>query len=476
MTEKRPPIVVIMGHVDHGKTTLLDYIRKTNVVTREAGGITQSIGAYEIEHGGKKVTFIDTPGHEAFSKMRAHGALAADLAILVVGADDGVKPQTKEALKFIKEAKIPFIVAINKIDKQNADIEKAKQDLAQNEIFLEGYGGNVSWQAISAKTGEGINELLDLVILATELENLTYTKNQEGAGFILSSRRDSKRGVLAVGVLKNGALGINQLIATETAKGKIKILEDFAGKNVKHLEPSAPALILGFENLPQIGEEFLSGPNALKIHKTKNEIKDLKINKGDEKENQNTINLILKTYEVGSLAALKNIIAKIGLELPLKIVQASVGDIYENDIKFAISTNSIIIGFKVKIDKAASNLSKAQKITIMNSEIIYELEKELKEYGEKLTLKEARAMEILAVFGEAKGIERVVGGRVLIGPIKNQETFEVWRGQKRIGEGKILNLQSQRKDVAEAETDTEAGLLVESQESIKVKDRLVFAN
>ncbi len=500
---KRPPIVVIMGHVDHGKTTLLDYIRKTNVVAREAGGITQAIGAYEIIHtphesrngaeltrtdaeknrresaphlreSASKITFIDTPGHEAFSKMRAKGALAADLAVLVVGADDGVQPQTKEALRFIKEAKIPFVVAINKIDKQNADIEKAKQDLAQNEVFLEGYGGNVSWQAVSAKTGEGVNELLDLVILATELENLTYEKNGEGAGFILSSRRDAKRGVLAVGIVKNGLLETNQLIATASAKGKIKILEDFTGKNVKHLEPSAPALILGFETLPQIGEEFLSGPDALKIYKTEKETKTAPKSAGEETENQTTINLILKTGETGSLAALKNTIAKLGAALPIKIVQSSVGDIYENDVKLAASTDAIVIGFKVKTDKAAFNLAKAQKIIIMNSEIIYALEKELKEYGEKLTLKEARALEILAVFGEAKGKERVVGGRVLFGPIKNQEAFEIWRGQKLIGSGKILNLQSQKKDMAQVEAGVEAGLLAESADPIKIGDKLLF--
>jgi len=213
---RRPPIIAVMGHVDHGKTTLLDYIRKTSLASHEAGGITQAIGAYEINHGGKRITFIDTPGHEAFANMRTHGANIADLAILVIAADDGVKPQTKEALETILKSKTPFIVAINKIDKNNADIEKTKKDLLQIGVFLEGYGGNVSYHLISAKTGEGVNELLDLILLATELENLEID-NKTVSGVVITSRMDSRRGIVSGLILKNGTLKLGQHIATASA-------------------------------------------------------------------------------------------------------------------------------------------------------------------------------------------------------------------------------------------------------------------
>ena len=208
----RSPIVVVMGHVDHGKTSLLDFIRKTNIIAKEAGGITQSIGAYEIKHPSagsgqaKKITFIDTPGHEAFSKMRGRGAKVADLAILVVAAEDGVKPQTKESIEIIKETKTPFVVAINKIDKPNADIEKTKNDLMVNGVLLEGYGGNISWQAISAKTGQGINELLDLILLAAEMENLAYNPDENASGIIIEAKADSRSGIIVSAIVKNGVL------------------------------------------------------------------------------------------------------------------------------------------------------------------------------------------------------------------------------------------------------------------------------
>ncbi len=255
----RPPIVAVMGHIDHGKTTLLDHIRQTNVAGKEAGGITQSIGAYEISHKGKKITFIDTPGHEAFSKMRERGAQAADLAILVVAADDGVKPQTKEALKAIRQANISFVVAINKIDKNNADIDRVKSDLRDNEVFLEGDGGDISWQAISAKKGEGVEELLDLILLVAEVADLKYDPAATPTGVILTARMDSRRGLTVSAVLRDGTLERNQKIITATAGGRIKILENFLGENSPTLTPSAPVLIMGFEQLQQIGEIFFDG-------------------------------------------------------------------------------------------------------------------------------------------------------------------------------------------------------------------------
>jgi len=316
----RPPIVVVMGHVDHGKTTLLDNIKKTNIAAREAGGITQSIGAYEITHNPstgsgqiKKITFIDTPGHEAFSKMRTRGAKIADLAILIVAADDSVQPQTKESIKILEETKTPFIVAINKIDKPGADVEKVKNDLMQNNVFLEGAGGNISWQKISAKNGEGVNELLDLILLAAEMESFTYNPSVNASGIILEAKMDNRRGITATGIVKNGILEYGDEIATSSACGKIKLLEDFKGESIKKIEPSSPVLILGFNTLPEIGEEFISG-NIEPMLMEKKEIiakPSAEIIKNDRRP---FLNLIIKSDGSGSLEALLEIIKSLKQE------------------------------------------------------------------------------------------------------------------------------------------------------------------
>lgn len=494
-TRMRPPIVVVMGHVDHGKTALLDYIRKTNVVGKEAGGITQSIGAYEIEHGGKKVTFIDTPGHEAFSKMRGHGARVADLAILVVAADEGVKPQTEDALKYILKEKITFVVAINKIDKPNANIEKVKQELGKKGVLLEGFGGNVSWQAVSAKTGEGVNDLLDLILLAAELENLTYNPESPASGIVLTGHLDSRRGLVAGVIVTNGKLQRSQPLFTESAKGKVKILEDFQGNQIALLEPSAPAMILGFETLPEIGEEFFTDPSQIRKEPrvsgtAPKATVDKEVSSDEVAGEGKKINVILKADEAGSLDALEHIIQKLTNQVSITIIDKGIGAISENNIKHAATTGAIIVGFKVKEDKAAINMAKIQNVTIMTSAIIYELEKQLEEYIQEETSEKGRIVEILALFGkreESKSLDgasldtsrdrrgkQTVGGKVLQGPIKNQEPFTVLRDEKEIGSGKIINLQSGKKNVTQIESEQEAGFLVERGVVIQVGDKLVF--
>ena len=456
----RPPVVVVMGHIDHGKTTLLDYIRKANVAAQEAGGITQSIGAYEVEHSGKKITFIDTPGHEAFSKMRAHGSQAADLAILVVAADEGVKPQTKEALSHIQAAKLPFLVALNKIDKPNVNLDKVKNELTAAGILLEGYGGNVSWQAISAKTGQGVPELLDLILLAAEMENLKYDFEQPGQGIIIEARIDNRRGIVVSAIVKDGILKSGENISTATVSGKIKSLENFLGKKVKSLEPSAPALILGFDDLPKIGEEFFSGEG--KFIKSQAPAIPAMIAKKDI----NGISLILKAENAGELEALSETIKNSSSEKKLEILSQGVGKINENDLKLAIDSQAVIIGFRVKLDRAAENLSRIYPVKIFTSEIIYKLLEELENYlttasGSNIS----GELEVLAVFGKPEKNRQIIGGRVLRGIIKNKQTF---------AQGRILNLQHQHKDVAEAGAGQEIGLLVESDVIIKVGDILKF--
>ena len=464
----RPPIVVVMGHIDHGKTTLLSYIRKTKM-PKEPGEITQSIGAYEIEHSGRKITFIDTPGHEAFSKMRQRGAKVADLGILVVAADEGVKPQTREAIEILQESKTLFVVAINKIDKTNADIEKVKMDLTQAGVLLEGFGGNISWQAISAKTGEGIGELLDLILLAADLEGLTYDPTAKASGVIIESRMDSRRGLAVAVIVKDGILRVGDEIATSSAIGKIKILENFLGERVKELSPSSPALIVGFENLPQIGEEFFSGKVELaEIKPVNREIREISAQIGEDSR----INFILKADVSGSLEALSEIVKTIP---NVKIIRQSVGDINDGDVKSALNTNAIIIGFKTRVNKAAENLAKAQDIKIITSEIIYELIKKLEEEIENLKEPEINGqLEILAVFDKRAGKRQVIGGRVISGSFKNNLIVKIQRQEQVLSQGKILNLQREKQDVSQVNEGKECGILLEADILVNVGDKLIY--
>lgn len=487
MAEQRSPVVAILGHVDHGKTTLLDYIRKANVAAREAGGITQSVGAYEIAHGGKKITFLDTPGHEAFSSMRGHGARVADLCILVVAADDGVKPQTKEALAAIEAAKTPYLIAINKIDKPSANVEKVKQELAVAGVLLEGYGGSVTWHAISAKTGEGVAELLDLALLATDLQSLTWDRSAPASGVVIASRLDPRRGTLASVVVKNGVLKQGSLIATTTAKGKVKMLEDFAGKAAKELAPSVPALIGGFENPPQVGEEFVAGDEKAIAevygkteHRSAVEDENLPPAEGSShpasEQAEADALLILKADEFGSLAALEAVVAKVCREVPCRVVAASIGNIYEGDVKLAESTGAAILGFRVKSDRAAENLAEGKKVTLETAPVIYDLEKFIRERFGAAEKKETAALETLAVFGKGKGEEQIVGGRVTEGTLKNRMLFTVLRGGRKVGKGQVVNLQSKKKNIAEAGVGMEVGLLVECSAVVEKGDVLQFNN
>lgn len=476
----RPPIVVVMGHVDHGKTSLLDYIRKTNVAGREAGGITQSIGAYEITHNGKKITFIDTPGHEAFSKMRTRGAKIADLAILIVAADDSVQPQTKESIQILTETKTPFVVAMNKVDKPTADVEKVKNDLMQVGVFLEGAGGNVSWQKISAKAGTGVDELLDLILLAAELENLTYNPETSANGIIFEAKMDSQRGITATGIVKNGTLKYGDEIATMSACGKIKLLENFKGEQTKKLEPSSPVLILGFGELPQIGEEFISGniePMQIlkdaQLPEIKKPAEVLALN-GKPK-----LNIIVKADMSGSLEALVEIIKTINQgEVKIGILSSGVGEITDSDVKSASANGALIIGFNNKATKAAENLARAQEVKIISSKIIYELiqsiEKEMKEIENPAPLAEA---EVLALFSQ-NDKKQLIGAKIIKGTIKNNISIKIVRQTEGVdqvvGSGKILSLKSFKQEVNQLISPNEGGIIVESAAIIAIGDKIIY--
>ncbi|MBI2514613.1 GTP-binding protein [Candidatus Wolfebacteria bacterium] len=498
----RPPIVVVLGHVDHGKSTLIDFIRKTNVAGKEAGGITQSVGAYEIWHlpqndaeanaegrgkiprhsasgprssaspEGRKITFIDTPGHEAFSKMRARGAKVADLAILVVAADDGVKPQTKEVIGVLKESNTPYVVAINKIDKNNADVEKVKQELMQAGVLLEGFGGNISWQGISAKNGEGVNELLDLILLTAEMEGLTYDSEAPASGIIIESTMDSRRGLAVMAIVKNGVLRAGDFIKTDSASGKIKILENFLGERVEELSPSSPALMLGFESLPQTGEEFTAASTFSQASKKEiGEVSDqIRIDSRVEK-NSRGVNLILKADVTGSLEVLSQIIKTMP---DFQIVSEGIGDITDGDVKSAQGTSAVIVGFKTKVAKAGENLAKAQGIEIITSGVIYEL---LKLLEEKLqSVKEPAPQGELLVLKtfSARGRKQVLGGRVESGFIKKNTQVKIFREESVLGQGKIINLQKDKNDTSQVAEASEAGILIESEVVVAAGDRLIY--
>ena len=485
-TKPRPPIVVVMGHVDHGKTTLLDYIRKANIAAREAGGITQAVGAYEIEHGGRKITFIDTPGHEAFTAMRSRGALAADLAILVVAADDGVKPQTKEAIKILEETKTPFIVALNKIDKVAAgNLEKVKGDLAAAGVLLEGRGGTVSYHGVSAKTGEGVSDLLDLILLAADMENLTYDPNAPASGYVLEVRRDPRRGVETTVIIKNGVLNRGDGIKTPTAGGKVKILEDFLENTAQSLVPSAPAIVIGFEDLPQVGEEFVVGewkePPAAKAGAN---VAAKAVAKAGIKPG-NRLNLMLKASDSGSLEALsvvlRGLIKKEGATKEMNIIEESVGDITDGDVRHALATGATIIGFKNRVDKGAKTLAEAQGIAIITSKIVYELQKAVEEFLSGAQGPAAAGeLEVLAVFNQEKLDKQLVGGRVTAGVFRPKASFEIVRpageedSKKVPGTGRIIELREKKSEITQAEKGKEIGVLTSSQALIQVGDKLVI--
>ncbi len=478
---RRSPVVVVVGHVDHGKTSLLDYIRKTTVAAKEAGAITQSIGAYEIEHPSassgqvQKITFIDTPGHEAFSKMRSRGAEVADIAILVVAADEGVKPQTKEAIQVLHDSKTPFIVAATKIDKPGADLERVKKDLAAHNVFLEGFGGDVSYQGVSSKSGEGVKELLDLILLAAEMEDLAYDPEGLAKGFILESKLDPRRGITTSLVIKGGKLKTGDDIATATAKGKIKILENFLGKKVPELLPSSPAIILGFENLPQLGEEFRAGKLSPEDLEAVKRISSANKFISAEAGNESTARIILKADVSGSLEALNEVLKKIplGENQKLEILYQAVGEITDGDVKDAVATGAVIVGFGVYPNKAAESLARAQNIIIVTHNIIYKLAEELEKVLQKVAKKETGGeLEVLALFS-SQGKKQTIGGKINRGVIKNKMRLDIHRGEQVLGQGKILNLQQKKMDVGAVEAGKECGLVIESNIKIVVGDKLI---
>lgn len=485
-TVPRPPIVVVMGHIDHGKTTLLDTIRKTHVAAHESGGITQHIGAYEIkvvsknpEYNQRKITFIDTPGHEAFSAIRARGTEVGDVAILVIAADEGVKPQTIEALNLIQQAKIPFIVALNKIDKPEANPDRVKTQLAELGVLVEGWGGNVPVISISAKEGKNIQELLELILLVADMETIVARQDGPADGVIIETKFDNKRGIEVTAIIKNGVLKVGDPIYTATAQGKVRTMEDCSGNVLKEATFSSPVLIIGFKEMPQVGEEFFVGEKIEEENKRLNMRQNLRSKDPNAEKQENTLNLILKADTMGSLEAMKKILGS--LTLPegahLKIINEGIGDIFVSDIALAETAPATILGFRVKIPKDLQIIIQAKNIRVYVFDIIYEMEKFLKQEIENLFKPQEPPIkgkvEILALFSKKRS-EQLIGGRVIEGRIVKGAQVKIQRGEEIIGHGKIVNLQSSKIDVKEISEGKECGILIDSNTEIAVGDQLIF--
>jgi translation initiation factor IF-2 len=477
----RPPVVGIFGHIDHGKSSLLDYIRKSNVVAGEAGGITQHISAYEVSRGDKKITFLDTPGHEAFSNIRTRGANVADIAILVVSGEDGVKPQTLEVYKYIKESGLPYIVAITKMDKPTANLERTKQNLAENDIYVEGYGGDITAVPLSSKTGDGVDDLLDIITLQAELLALSGEAETLGSGIIIESRLDPKRGVTATGIIKNGTISTGTFAASGSAMAPIRFILDAEGKQVENLSFSSPVQIIGWDKLPQVGGEFKT---FLKKDEALEYMESQKEDKKDSKPAQTlssdmtSLPIILKADAAGSLEAVENEIKKLSRErIVPKAISTGVGSVNENDIKLAISTpGTVILGFNTKTDVQAAALAERSGISIALYNIIYELTQKV---SDLLTEREPRiqveetlgAAKVLKLFSSAKG-KQVLGARALSGKFVLGSQIKIMRREAELGRGKVKELQQAKIAVEEVQEGAEFGAMIESKMEIAPGDVL----
>lgn len=469
----RPPIVTILGHVDHGKTTLLDKIRKTDVAAGEAGGITQRIGASVVTtkedlpaqaslpaSAGKRITFIDTPGHAAFTQMRSRGAKVADLAVLVVAADDGVQPQTKESLSLIKEADVPFIVAFTKTDLASASIEQAQAQLEKEGVVFEGRGGDVPWLGVSGKTGEGVEGLLELIILLAEVKGVTGDPEGKLEAIVIETQK-GKAGPLASVVVRNGTLKVGQNIVSTNVSTKVRGIFDDKGKSVKHIGPGEPGQILGFEELPPIGA-------IIEIQRETEKTSSLERGKPkvSQKFNENQILLMIKTESAGSLEA---VLASLPQEVA--VITSGVGEVNESDVLDAKSNKALIIAFVSKIAPAAKKLAEVEGVAVERFEIIYELLQRIEEIikGEKqLVLGKA---EIIANFPFDN--KKIAGCRVLQGKITKTDSLIILRGEQELGQVKAVSMKKLKQEINEAKPGEEFGLLFEPQLDFAIGDVLV---
>ena len=477
---KRPPIVAVVGHIDHGKSTLLDYIRHTNVVESEAGGITQHLSAYQAVHenasGAHAITFLDTPGHAAFVGMRSRGLEVADVAILVVSAEEGVKPQTTEAIELITSAGIPFIVAFTKIDKPQANLERAKLSMLEHHLFLEGMGGDVPWVAVSGKTGEGIPELLDLILLAAELEELAANPALPGRGLVIEAHTEPKRGNTAMLIILDGTIRSGAYIAAGECVAPVRIMENFLGNPIKEAGPGEPVRIVGFSPLPPVGTPWEAVASKKEAERKAADAAAAKAKTSGapaapDAPDRTVLPLIIKTDVAGTGEAVEHELEKLPAHenLEVRVITRGVGSVSESDIKLLAgsATPGVVVGFNVKVDAAARELAERQGVTVETFNVIYQLAEWLARTLEERRPREevselSGAATILKVFSAQSG-RVVLGGRIEQGALaENQEARVVRRGAD-IGRGKIVSLQTGKTPVKKVEEGAEFGMMLKTE-------------
>jgi translation initiation factor IF-2 len=488
----RPPVVTILGHVDHGKTSLLDAIRQTDVAAGEAGGITQHIGAYQVEKKGRLITFLDTPGHAAFTQMRARGAQGADIVILVVAADDGVMPQTKEAIAHAKAARVPIIVALNKIDKANANPDRVKQQLAEQELVPDEWGGNTMVVPVSAKQKQGIDDLLEGILLVADSVDIRANPQGKVIGTVIEAELDKSKGVMATLLVQNGTLESGSIVVAGTAHGKLRALSDYKGKPLKKAGPSTPVAVMGLSDVPSAGDLFqivdterearsivAERADAAKSQaqvKKKVSLEDLfaHVQAGTTKE----LNLIVKADVQGSLDPIVTELNKLGQgEIGIKILYSETGNIGDNDVMLASASHAIIIGFNVQADVSARRLAEKEGVDIRLYEIIYrmteDIEKALNGMLEPVVMEKiiGRA-QVLAVFSASK-FGRVAGCRVTEGELRRNAKVRLYRGTDLVYEGDMGSLRHEKDDVKEVKQGYECGVGFKSFSDIQVGDQLI---
>lgn len=484
-----PPVVTIMGHVDHGKTSLLDVIRKTKVAAGEAGGITQHIGAYQVEVNGKKITFLDTPGHEAFTAMRARGAQVTHIAIIVVAADDGVMPQTREAIDHARAAQVPIIIALNKIDKANANPDHVKQQLAEIGIVIEEYGGDIVCVPVSARKGTGIDELLDYILLVAEVQDIKANPNRLATGVIIEARLEKSSGPTATVLVQQGTLKMGDSIVVGAISGRVRAMFNDRGKRIQKAPPSMPVSIIGLPEVPQAGDrlEVTADERTAKQHahqeaeKRRNEVMPLgqisldtlymQMQEGKVKE----LNIVLKCDVQGSAEALKNSLSKVVEEnLKVRLIHEGIGNINETDIHLAAASGAIVIGFNVKADGAAQRVAQKEGVDIRYYNVIYKLIDDIQAalvgmleptYREVI---EGHA-EVLQTFKAGKNTV-IAGCRVTDGKITRSSQARLMRGTTKVYDGKIDSLRRGKDDVREVATGYECGIVLEDFTEIQVGD------
>jgi translation initiation factor IF-2 len=486
----RPPIVTIMGHVDHGKTTLLDAIRESNLVGKESGGITQHIGAYRVYHDNRPITFIDTPGHEAFTQLRARGAHLTDIVVLVIAADDGVMPQTLEAINHAKDADVPIIIAINKIDKKNADIDKTKQNLSKEGLLVEDWGGKTISVEVSAKEKTNLNELMEMILLLGDVIEIKANPKVQAQGVVLEARLDSKKGAVATVIIQHGTLSQGEAFICGTTHGKARALFDENNKSLKKAEPSMPVEILGFSDVPTAGDYFqvvsdldsakqitqfrlsqvkkAEGPRP--EHLTLDELFQ-KMEGGEVKE----LPLIIKTDVHGSVEVLTDILPNLSTDkIQIKIIHSATGKITESDVLLASASHAIIIGYNIKLDQKIMDMSKEENVEIRTYKVIYELTQDIKKAMSGMldpVIKETYLgkAEIRRIFRISR-VGVIAGCYVTDGKITRNSEVKVLRGDEEIFKGRIASLKHLKENVTEVKKDYECGIRLEKFKELEEGD------